>query len=120
MHLYHTQLYVAIIIQISTRKHPIFSSTHIRFCMLLTALLFSIENMNLAHAVGGDSTDGEWKYSLSPLFLWAQGIQGSSQIGPVSAPLDITFKDALSNLEMTFTVHFEMKKDRLTLFGEYQ
>ena len=97
-----------------------FSSTHNRFFMLLTALLFSVGNINVAFAVGGDSTDGEWQFSLAPLFLWAQGIEGTSTIGPVTAPLDITFKDALSNLEATFTVHFEMKKDKLTLLGEYQ
>jgi predicted porin len=97
-----------------------FSATNYRHCMLLMAALFFVGNTNVAFAVGGDSTDGEWKFSLSPLFLWAQGIQGTSGIGPVTAPLDITFKDALSNLEATFTVHFEMKRDRLTLFGEYQ
>jgi hypothetical protein len=79
-----------------------------------------IANVSLANAAGGDSTDGEWQFSLAPLFLWAQGIEGSSTIGPVEAPLNIEFKDALSNLEATFTVHFEMKRDRLTLFAEYQ
>ena len=54
------------------------------------------------------------------MFLWAQGIEGTSTIGPVTAPLDITFKDALDNLEATFTLHFEAKRDKLTLFGEYQ
>jgi len=75
---------------------------------------------NAAVAAGGDSTDGEWKFMLAPLFLWAQGIEGTSGIGPVDAPLDIEFKDALSNLDVTFTVHFEMKRDRLSLFAEYQ
>jgi len=97
-----------------------FPGSNIRYSILLTVALLSIGSANVVYAVGGESTDGEWEYSLSPLFLWAQGIQGSSQIGPVTAPLDVTFKNALSNLEMTFTVHFEMKKDKLTLFGEYQ
>jgi hypothetical protein len=97
-----------------------FTSSKIKSCLLLTALLFSIGNINLAFAAGGDSTDGEWQFSLSPLFLWAQGIEGSSSVGPKEAPLDITFRDALSNLEATFTVHFEAKRDKLTLFGEYQ
>lgn len=86
--------------------------------VLVALMLFA--NVNIAAAAGGDSTDGEWQFLLSPLFLWAQGIEGSSTIGPVEAPLNIEFKDALSNLEMTFTVHFEMKRDKLTLFGEYQ
>ena len=96
------------------------SGTYCRNCMLAMATWFSIGNINTAHAIGSNSTDGEWEYELAPLFLWAQGIEGTSRIGPVSAPLDITFKDALSNLDATFTVHFEMKRDKLTLFGEYQ
>jgi len=48
--------------------------------------LLSLGSISVAHAVEGDSTDGEWKYSLAPLFLWAQGIEGTSAIGPVSAP----------------------------------
>jgi hypothetical protein len=97
-----------------------FSHINFKKTLLLLATVIFIVNSNNVLADGGDSTDGEWQYSLSPLFLWAQGIEGSSTIGPVSAPLDITFKDALSNLEATFTVHFEMKRDKLSLFAEYQ
>ena len=96
------------------------SGANFKKCMLVTAALFFLGTINTAHAIGGNSTDGEWEYILAPLFLWAQGIEGTSGIGPVSAPLEITFKDALSNLDATFTVHFEMKRDKLTLFGEYQ
>ena len=87
---------------------------------LLMAILLSMASINIAHAVGGNSTDGKWEYTLAPLFLWAQGIEGDSQIGPTTAPLDITFKNALDNLEGTFTLHYEMKRDALTLFAEYQ
>lgn len=86
--------------------------------MLIT--LLSMVGVNVAHAVGGNSTGGEWEYSLAPLFLWAQGIEGTSQVGPTTSPLNVTFEDALDNLEATFTVHYEMKRDALTLFAEYQ
>jgi hypothetical protein len=92
---------------------------HRQFRQLLAVLLIA-GNINFAYADGGDSTDGEWEFLLAPLFLWAQGIEGGSTIGPKTAPLDITFKDALSNLEFTFTAHFEAKRDKLVLFGEYQ
>jgi len=91
-----------------------------KLILLMMAILLSVGSINIAHAVGSNSTDGKWEFTLAPLFLWAQGIEGSSQIGPATAPLDITFKDALDNLEATFTVHFEMKRDKLTLFAEYQ
>ena len=87
---------------------------------LMMATLFSMAGVNVAHAVGSNSTDGEWEYSLAPLFLWAQGIEGKSTVGPSSAPLDVEFSDALDNLEATFTIHYEMKRDALTLFAEYQ
>ena len=87
---------------------------------LMMITLLSMVGVNVAHSVGGNSTGGEWEYSLAPLFLWAQGIQGDSTIGPSTSPLDVEFKDALSNLEATFTVHGEMKRDALTLFAEYQ
>jgi hypothetical protein len=96
------------------------SGTNYRSYIWAMAALFSIGNINIAYAIGSNSTDGEWEYTLAPLFLWAQGIEGTSEIGPVTAPLGITFRDALSNLEATFTVHFEMKRDKLTLFAELQ
>ena len=52
----------------------------------------------------------KWEYTLAPLYLWATGIEGQSQIGPVTAPLDITFEDVLDNLESIFTIHFETSK----------
>ena len=82
--------------------------------------LSAMAGANVAHAVGGNSTDGKWEYSLAPLFLWAQGIEGTSAVGPSSLPLEVEFSDAFDNLEATFTIRYEMKRDALTLFTEYQ
>ncbi len=60
-----------------------------KLIMLIMAILLSTGSINIAHAVGGNSTGGQWEYSLAPLFLWAQGIQGDSRIGPTTTPLDI-------------------------------
>ena len=66
-------------------------------------------------------SDDEWHFTLAPLFLWGMNIDGTSQIGPVSAPLDLTFTDdILENLSAVFTVHFEAQKRDWTLFAEYQ
>ncbi len=43
----------------------------------MTSLLF-MANINFVYADGGDSTGGEWEYSLAPLFLWGQGIEDSA------------------------------------------
>ena len=67
------------------------------------------------------SSDDEWQFTLSPMFVWGMSMKGDSQIGPVDLPLDIEFKDGvLSNLSAVFTVHFEAKKRDWTLFSEVQ
>lgn len=63
----------------------------------------------------------EWQFRLSPLFLWGMNIDGTTAIGPVSAPLELDFTDDIfENLGAVFTVHFEAQKKQLTLFTEYQ
>jgi hypothetical protein len=74
-----------------------------------------------AIAADAKSSDDEWHFTLSPLFLWGLNIDGTSQIGPVSAPLDLTFTDdILENLAAIFTIHFEAQKGDWTFFAEYQ
>ena len=63
---------------------------------------------------------GGWEYSVAPLYLWAKNIEGSSSIGGVGAPLDLDFKDdILENLDSAFAIHFEARKENITLFAEY-
>ncbi len=58
-----------------------------------------------------DRQSDEWQFTLAPIFLWGMNIDGTSAIGPITAPLDIGFKDdVLENLGAVFTVHFEAKK----------
>ena len=73
-----------------------------------------------AMAADAKSSDDEWHFTLSPLFLWGMNIDGTSQIGPEDAPLNIDFGDVLDNLSAVFTVHFEAQKGDWTLFAEYQ
>ena len=47
-------------------------------------------------------------------------LNGSSTIGPSTLPLELSFNDVLSNMDMVFTVHFEAQKNNLTLFTEIQ
>ena len=63
----------------------------------------------------------EWEYTLSPLFLWGVNINGDATIGDATAPLDLDFKDdILENLDAVFTLHFEARKDKWTVFAEVQ
>ena len=68
-----------------------------------------------------DRNSDEWQFSLAPLFLWGVSIDGTTQLGPVQAPLQLDFTDdVLDNLAAVFTLHFEARKKDLTLFAEYQ
>jgi hypothetical protein len=50
--------------------------------------------------------DGKWRHQLTPLYLWAIGLEGDVGFGPVDAPLNIEFKDAIDDLEAVFTIHY--------------
>ena len=82
-------------------------------------LILSITLLTPLSATAAERGD-DWEFTLAPLFIWGMGIEGTTSTGPVTAPLDIEFKDALENLDGMFTVHFEAKKRDLALFAEYQ
>ena len=86
--------------------------------IMLISLLFSSVTQTWA---GRDPQPDEWQFALSPLFLWGMNLDGTTTIGPVTAPLELGFKDdVFENLAAVFTVHFEAKKNDLALFAEYQ
>jgi hypothetical protein len=62
---------------------------------------------------------GGWDHFIG-LYLWGMSIDGTASVGPVDAPLDLNFKDdLLDNLAGAFSAHYEAKKGKLTLFGDY-
>ena len=89
---------------------------------LSLAAVFSVIAFSLSSAgAAPDRNSDEWQFTLAPLFLWGMNIDGSSQVGPVEAPLDLSFTDDIfENLSAVFTVHFEAHKNDLALFAEYQ
>jgi hypothetical protein len=48
-----------------------------------------------------------WQNKLAPLYLWGVSMSGEMTSGPVSAPLEVDFSDAVSDLEGIFTLHYE-------------
>ena len=84
----------------------------------LTSAILALTSITVNTAAA--SSDDGWNYSLSPIFLWAMKINGSSTIGPSTVPLELSFNDVLSNMDTVFTVHFEARKNDLTLFTEVQ
>ena len=81
--------------------------------IVLIFLLFSSVTQTWA---GRSPQSDEWQFALSPLFLWGMNLDGTTAIGPVTAPLELDFKDdVFENLAAAFTVHFEAKKNDLAL-----
>ena len=73
----------------------------------------------VAEPVAVENTD-EWNFQFSPMFLWAASVDGDSTVGPVTGPIVVDFGDAIDELDMAFTLHFEANKGDWTLFTEYQ
>lgn len=65
------------------------------------------------------SSSGGWTYELAPLYLWGVSVDGTSRLGPVTAPLDIDFSDAVSDLSGIFTVHFEGRNPRWGYYADF-
>lgn len=86
------------------------------------ALLAASSNIALAQDDNDQdvTNESEWEFALAPLFLWGMGISGDATLGDKVAPLDLEFGDIWSNLETVFTVHFEARKDKWTIFSEFQ
>lgn len=74
------------------------------FRVLLSSLLLTGLFASPAQAEDG------WNHTLVPLYLWGTGVEGTAQLGPVSAPVSIEFEDALDNLDMAFSFHYEGNK----------
>jgi len=51
--------------------------------------------------------EGNWNFSLTPLYLWMVDMEGDLGIGPVDTGVSVDFETIFDNLEAVFTVHFE-------------
>ena len=90
-------------------------------CRVKTAARLAVLSLFFSLSARSADSGGEWEFSLAPLFLWGISIDGDAAIGTATAPLELDFKDdVLENLEAVYTVHFEARKDRLSLIAEYQ
>jgi predicted porin len=66
-----------------------------------------------------DKEFNSWQNTLAPLYLWGVSMSGNITSGPVSAPLNIEFSDAVSDLEGIFTLHYEGAKGNWGVILDY-
>ena len=60
-----------------------------------------------------------WQNTLAPLYLWGVSMSGTMTSGPIKAPLEIEFSDAVSDLEGIFTLHYEGAKGNWGVIADY-
>jgi hypothetical protein len=83
--------------------------------VLLHILLIGSGNA-LAASEAGFNT---WQNKLAPLYLWGVSLDGEATFGPISTDLEIEFKDAVSDLEGIFTLHYEGAKGHWGVIVDY-
>ncbi len=72
-----------------------------------------------AAPVGAQDQSDKWQFQIAPLYLWAADINGTMTVRDrLDNDFEVDFKDAFSNLEIGFTVHFEASKDRWGLLAD--
>ena len=86
----------------------------LRCISVCCALLFS--TYTNAQSNSGFNT---WQNKVAPLYLWGVSMSGTSTFGTNTVPLEIEFKDAVSDLSGIFTIHYEGAKGNWGLIVDY-
>jgi hypothetical protein len=60
-----------------------------------------------------------WQNTLAPLYLWGISMSGTMTSGPITAPLEVEFSDAFSELEGVYTIHYEGAKGNWGVIVDY-
>jgi hypothetical protein len=63
-------------------------------------------------------TTDSWRWSLSPLYLWASNTSGDATVRNTTTPVFLSFGDAIDHLAASFSVHVEGRKGRAGFFGD--
>ena len=83
---------------------------------LLLAILVAV---GVAASADAQDQSDKWQFQIAPLYLWAADINGTMTVRDrLDNDFEVDFKDAFSNLEIGFTVHFEASKGRWGLLAD--
>jgi len=78
-----------------------------RVHLFATAFILGV----IAPAGAQEKGPDDWQYTFA-VYLWGYGVEGNVGVGPVTAPVNITFSDALDNLASAVPLHFEAQKNQ--------
>lgn len=86
----------------------------LRFVVISCTLLFG------SHVWADSNEDfNTWQNTLAPLYLWGISMSGTMTSGPITAPLEVEFSDAFSELEGVYTIHYEGAKGNWGVIVDY-
>jgi hypothetical protein len=85
------------------------------------AIAFTLGMLLFGSNAWAESNDdfNSWQNTLAPLYLWGVSMSGTMASGPITAPLEIEFSDAVSDLEGIFTLHYEGAKGNWGIIADY-
>jgi len=87
--------------------------------LLCKALIGSLLFFSSFAWAGSNEDFDSWQNSLAPLYIWGMSLSGSMSSGPVTAPIEIEFTDAVSDLEGIFTFHYEGAKGNWGIIADH-
>ena len=63
-------------------------------------------------------TSDSWRWTLSPMYLWASELSGDATARNTATPVFLSFGDAIDHLGASFSVHVEGHKGKVGFFGD--
>ncbi len=83
----------------------------------LFIFLFLVPFFGASPAFAQEEESDDWEINIAPYFLLAN-LSGNATIGPISGPVNLSFKDLLENLQIGGMLHSEGRKGRVGLMTD--
>ena len=83
--------------------------------VIVTALL----TLYAAQTQSSEKDFDTWQNTIAPLYIWGVSLDGELTLGRATVPLKVDFADAISDLEGTFTIHYEGAKGHWGIIADY-
>jgi hypothetical protein len=86
--------------------------------MLLTRKIFTSFFIScfLSASMSIPAQASEWQFEVTP-YLWALNMNGHTNVGPLSAPIDQSFSDIFKHLNFAAMIYGSAHKDAFGLYG---
>jgi hypothetical protein len=84
--------------------------------VLFQSLLILFAVFSSATAQGDD--DSKWRFKITPLYVWAAGLDGEATIKGFDAPVDLSFSDVLDQTDFAYMGHVEASSSKYVVMAD--